>query len=249
MSSRSFLGLLAISLITACGGGGGGGGGGGVIGTTQSDFQRGIFSASSQFKDLCQNPRAGTGDIQGSTTDENDWLRAWSHDLYLWYNEIIDEDPAAYADVLEYFDLMMTFETTPSGAPKDQFHFTYDTEVWQQLSQSGISAGYGAQLELLSTTPPRRAVVAYVTAGGPADLAGVTRGTVVTEVDGADLINGSDVDTLNAGLFPAAAGESHTFGIEDFDGSNPRTVTLVSEELTEDPVPVATIFNTNESRR
>lgn len=234
----------AVLFIAACGGGGGSSGGGGpVIGGAQSDFDRGIFSASSTYKDQCQNPRAGTSDIQGSTSDENNWLRAWSHDLYLWYDEIADVDPDLHTTPA-YFDLMRTFETTPSGADKDQFHFSYDTEFWIQLSQSGTSAGYGSDIVLLSATPPRRAVVATVQVGSPADMAGITRGTVIVSVDGVDVANGSDVDTLNAGLFPSATGESHDFGIEDFDGSNPRTVTLVSADVTIDTVPVAQVINT-----
>lgn len=243
--------IVALSLaLTACGGGGGSSGGGAVggggAGGAQTDFEQGIFRASATYKDLCQSPRAGSADIQGSTEDENDWLRAWSNDLYLWYDEIADADPALYGTP-EYFDLMRTFETTPSGAPKDQFHFTFDTEVWEQLSQTGTTAGYGADVLLLSTTVPRRAVVVSVQTGSPADLAGVTRGTVIVSVDGVDLINSmsqAEVDTLNAGLFPDAAGESHDFGIEDFDGANPRTVTIVSANVTLDTVPVAQVINT-----
>ena len=237
----------AILILSACGGGGGGSRGGGTVAPppppVQSDFERGIFQAQSMFEAMCEIPRVGSSDAQGSTESENEWLRAWSNDLYLWYDEIIDEDPAAHTTPA-YFDLMRTFATTPSGADKDQFHFTFDTEEWTLLSQSGISAGYGADVVLISSTPPRRAVVALVQPGSPAAAAGVTRGTAIVEVDGADVVNGNDVDTLNAGLFPSVAGESHDFMIEDFDGSNSRTITLVSAEVTEETVPVSQVINT-----
>ena len=83
-------GTLLIAALTACGGGGGGGGGGGAGtggggggagGTTLNAFDRNIFQTSNLSKDLCLTPRVGTSDSQGSTADENDWLRAWSHDL------------------------------------------------------------------------------------------------------------------------------------------------------------------------
>ncbi len=231
-------------VVTGCGGGGGGGGGSNPPPVAQTDFEQGIFSNPSLYKDICLNPRTGNfPDTQGAEEDENDWLRAWSHDLYLWYDEIVDEDPRDYATP-DYFDLMQTFATTPSGAPKDQFHFTFDTQAWQQLSQSGVSAGYGAEFELVSATAPRRIVVAYIEPGSPAESAGVTRGTVVTEVDGEDAINGTDTDTLNAGLFPATAGELHNFVIEDFDGANSRSISMTSADVTQEPVPTSTVLNT-----
>ena len=252
----SKLGCLVLSIaLSACGGGGGSGGG--AVGPTTppggsnpppagSDFSQGIFSASSTFKDICLAPRSGSfPDTQGSAEDENDWLRAWSNELYLWYAEIDDEDPELY-DTPEYFDLMRTFATTPSGADRDQFHFTIDTQEWEQTSQSGISVGYGARVVLISSTPPREAVVAYVEVGSPAGLAGVSRGHKVIEVDGIDLVNATgttNVDGLNAGLFPDNAGESHTFLVEDLVGAQ-SSVTITSTEVTQDPVPVANIINT-----
>lgn len=49
------------------------------------------------------------------------------------------------------------------------------------------------------------------------------------------MINGNDVDTLNAGLFPSSAGESHEFLIEEPGGAT-RTVTMTSAVVTTDPV-------------
>ncbi|MEM7078407.1 MAG: S41 family peptidase [Pseudomonadota bacterium] len=246
--------LLAIVLCSLCIAACGGGGGSRALPINntppsnpplaQTDFEQGIFSASSRYKDICLNPRSGNfPDTAGSATDENEWVRAWSHELYLWYDEIIDEDPRDFATP-QYFDLMQTFELSPTGAPKDRFHFTFDTEAWQALSSSGVSAGYGAEFELLSSSPPRRAVVAYVVAGSPAAGAGLTRGAVVIEVDGVDFENGDDVDTINAGLFPDAAGEAHSFVVEDFDGSNRRSVSMTSAQVTEDPVPFTRVIDT-----
>ena len=38
-------------------------------------------------------------------------------------------------------------ELTAAGNPRDRFHFTYDTEEWEQLTQSGIFRcdGYGME--------------------------------------------------------------------------------------------------------
>ncbi|MEM1433752.1 MAG: S41 family peptidase [Pseudomonadota bacterium] len=256
-STRLACACLLIAAASGCGGGGGGGGssspppgaGSGGGAGVASDFSQGIFRASSTYKNLCAIPRRGSGfpDRQGTTTDENDWLRAWSHDLYLWYDEIEDADPAL-STTPDYFELMRTFASTPSGAPKDQFHFTFDTEEWEQLSQSGVSAGYGVEWLLLAPSAPREILVGFVEPGSPAAASGlVSRGARLLAADGIDAINASgtdNVDALNAALFPDDLGESHTFTLTGFDGANERTVTLTSASITQNPVPVTRTITT-----
>ena len=85
--------------------GGGGDDGGGAPAPPASGWVAGSFLPSASFVGRCVSPRSGTNpanglpyaDIQGSATDENNWLRSWSNELYLWYNEIIDRDPGLYA--------------------------------------------------------------------------------------------------------------------------------------------------------
>lgn len=242
--------LLAGTALGACGGGGGGSSSPPVApppsNTTTSDFDRGIFGLPGTYKDLCANPRgAGSGDLQGTTTDENDWLRAWSHDLYLWYDEITDENPADF-ETLPYFDLMRTFAVTPSGNDKDKFHFTFDTEEWERLSQSGISAGYGLEFSVERSTPPREVVVAFVEPGSPAANANIVRGERIVTLDGFDVINDSTaaaVDAINAALLPSTSNETHSFGLQ-LPGGSTRTVSLTSAEITTDPVPLTNVIST-----
>ena len=159
---------------------------------------------------MCENPRSGFDsrgrafpDAQGAAVDENNWIRAWSHELYLWDDEIIDVDPESLATD-DYFDQMKTFQATPSGAPKDKFHFTIPTDEWIQLSQSGVTGGYGATFAILASSPPRQVIVAYTQPNSPATApeTNLQRGDTILEVDGVDMVNGSDIDTLNNGLFP-----------------------------------------------
>jgi carboxyl-terminal processing protease len=152
-----------------------------------------VFRPSSTFDGMCANPRAGTQDRQGTRTDENNWLRAWTNELYLWYGEVTDRDPALYATD-QYFDLLKTNAVTASGQPKDKFHFTYDTDDWVALSTGGTAAGYGAEFAVLAPTPPRRIVVAYTDPGTPA-AAQLMRGDEILEVDGADAVNGKPSST------------------------------------------------------
>jgi carboxyl-terminal processing protease len=170
--------------------------------------------------------------------DQKKFLRSWTDDLYLWYREVPAVDPAQYADPVDYFAQLRTTAKTASGKDKDQFHFTYDTAVWQALSQSGIEAGYGVSWALLATRPPRKAVAAYTEPNSPATNNNVTRGVEVLTVDGVDLVNANDqasVDKLNAGLFPGAPGQSHTFGVRDLNLAT-RTVTMTSLNVTSAPV-------------
>jgi len=176
----------------------------------------------------------------GSTLTENNWLRSWTNELYLWYDEVTDRDPAL-STTPDYFALLKTTATTPSGKPKDKFHFTYATSAWLALSQSGVSAGYGAEWAVIARFPPRRIVVAYTEPNSPATAAGVNlaRGAEVLAVDGVDAVNDNTqtgVATLNAGLFPAASGETHSFTVRDLGASTPRTFTMQSANVTLTPV-------------
>lgn len=245
--------LGAASVLVSCGGGdsgfsGGPGGNGGWV--------SGSYLPSDTFFAQCVAPRSGndpaTGrpypDVSGSVVDENNFLRSYSNETYLWYSEIVDRDPALHSTPA-YFNLLKTAATTPSGSPKDKFHFTYPTDEWFQLSQSGISAGYGAEWVLLSSTPPRQVVVAYTQPNSPATAATVmlARGAEILTVDGIDLVNDNTqdgIDILNAGLFPAGTGETHTFTVRDQGSATTRSVTMTSANITLTPVQSVAITAT-----
>ncbi len=69
---------------------------GGSGGTAGSDWQRDVFEPAATFQALCASPRSGIDpatnqpfpDVQGTTTDENNFLRSYSNETYLWYDEI-----------------------------------------------------------------------------------------------------------------------------------------------------------------
>jgi len=251
--SRRFLracSLFLFPVLAACGGGSSGSGfvppapppppGG-------SGWQPGIFLDASTFQNFCQNPRSGIDpatnqpylDLQGATLDENNFLRSYSDDTYLWYSEIVDQDPGLFNDPIAYFlNELRTEAQTPSGQPKDRFHFTFPTDEWFQLSQSGVSAGYGATWALLSAAPPREIVVAYTEPNSPAtnEVPEIRRGARVLTIDGEDVAFGNDVDTLNDGLFPTGPNQVHTFEILDLGETNSRVVELTSASITSDPV-------------
>ena len=213
-------------------------------GTTSSGGASGTFLPASNFDQMCVAPRPGTTDVPGTGTDENNWLRSWTFDTYLWYSEVSYPNPASYSTP-SYFDLLKTNATTASGQPKDKFHFTYGTDEWQALSQGEEVASYGALFEVLAPTPPRNIVVAYIQYSTPAE--GVLfRGDKILQVDGQDAVNGNTqavVDALNAGLFPDNATQSHTFIVQNGNGPQ-RSVTITPDFIATDPVPDWTVFNT-----
>ena len=252
--------LLVTSLTTllglsACGGGGepstlnNATGSGGT-------YTPGVFLPESTFAAKCAAPRAGTDpvthavypDVKGTSTDENNWLRSWTNDLYLWYSEVPDLNPASY-QTTDYFPLLKTSASTASGAAKDKFHFTETTQEWESLSQSNTDLGYGVQFDVTSPSPPRHIVVAYTEAGSAASQPplSLARGAVVLAIDGTDIntATSAGVASLNAGLSPATAGETHTFQIQDLGSATSRTVTLQAASVTTHSVPMAQTIATS----
>ena len=231
--------LLATLVVSGCGGGGGGSDASSGSGSTAATSVVTLASSAS-LAQRCASPRAGTSDVQGTLDTEKAFLRSWTDETYLWYQDVralpaTTLDASNYATPIDYFNALKTPLTTASGKAKDQFHFTYDTPTWTALSQSGASYGYGFQVALLSTMPPRSGVVAYTDPNTPAAAQNIARGAAILSVDGVDLANGSDVDTLNAGLFPTAAGV-HTLVIQDQGATTSRSVTLTATQVIETPV-------------
>src|SRR6266496_3015345 len=106
--------VCACALLVACG-----------------DDQSG-YAPSATYQNRCAAPRPNTVDRQGSLDEEKLFLRSWIDELYLWYAEVPPNDPSLYGKVLDYFAALRTQAVTPSGQPKDRFHFTYTTEQWNK---------------------------------------------------------------------------------------------------------------------
>jgi hypothetical protein len=255
--------LVLTAVIAGCSGGGGGDasgatGGGGGPPPPANNWVAGSFLPASSFAGKCVNPRSGTdpqtgapyNEVRGTATDENNFLRSWSNDLYLWYDEIVDRDPGLYTTP-DYFNLLKTPNPTDSGRPKDRFHFTYSTSDWLSLSQSGVEAGYGPLWAVVQSLPPRRIVVAYTEPGSPAgSMSAFSRGAVVLRVDGIDVVNSTspaEIDAFVAALYPNSVGEQHEFRMRDRLG-NEYTVSLSSAAVTKTPVLVSKVIDWNGGR-
>ena len=236
---------LSVMALAACGGSSNSG---------TSDvptWVAGKFEAASKFKDYCATPRTGTDpynsnapypDKAGSEMHEKMWLRSYSDNTYLWYSEIEDNDPNNF-NISGYFGQLITNQTTDSGAQKDNFHGSKNTADYKKETQSGITSGYGISWQLGELAPPRNLTVRFTEPNSPAALADIKRGSQILEVDGADFVNGNNVDVINAGLFPEEAGESHEFKLLEPDGTI-ITKTIVSADVVSSPVQNTKVIET-----
>ncbi len=244
--------LLAVSSISLSGCGGGGSSTNNNDSTTlpptssEPTWVAGTFQASSEFKDQCAVPRTGNDpyndnqpypDTLGSEFTEKMWLRSWSNETYLWYDEIEDNNPDNFASVKAYFEQLKTFQTTDSGAYKDNFHFTRPTDEYFQEAQSGVVSGYGINWAFIRNEPPRELRVAYLEDDSPAVKAGLQRGDTILVADNvsidANTLEG--VEILNKALFGPTAGDSHNFLVRSNDGTE-KPFTLVAGNIAQTPV-------------
>lgn len=262
--------ISGAAVLAACGGGGGGTT---APPTTISPppppppppssqaptWTQGVFEPASTFKDQCEAPRSGVDiegnafpDEQGTLLEELFWLRSWTDETYLWNDEVTDRDPAGFSNRVTYFDQLKTTAVTASGEDKDDFHFSEDTEDFLERRNSAASAGYGLSLIVFSNTVPRDYRVRYTEPNSPASQIvngqpNFVRGARLLEIDGVDLVNGnsqSDIDALNAGLFPPNAGETHTFTIQEPGAASSRTVSVTSADIAQQPVNRTAVIDT-----
>ena len=196
--------------------------------TEEPEYTTGIFESSSYFEHSCESPRSGTdpwtgrayADRQGLTAHENFWLRSWSDETYLWYDEIVDQNPSGFDEPSAYFQTLKTNRITASGRNVDRFHFTYDSQVWFDLIQSGESVEYGAKFIQTRSSVPREIRIGFVEEDSPASRAGWSRGDYIVSVDGvnvAEQLTSADITTLNSGLRPDAD-ETHIIEVMDSAG-------------------------------
>ena len=223
-------GLLSLA---ACGGGG-------AEKTQTPQVSTGLSWVFGQFTDhnsLKNQCAAGSG----TALAEKLWLRSYSNDTYLWYNEIPDNDPASFS-IADYFDQLKTSARTPSGKLKDQFHFSMSSARWEQLSSSGASVGYGLNVAIAQGAGQERTItVTYIDTGTPADNANIVRGAKIITVDGVNVATANDqasIDTLNNGLFPSNAGQQVVLSVQDIGQTTTREVSLSASTIVSTPVPL-----------
>lgn len=203
-------------------------------------------------------------DTQGSLATEMAWITAYVNQTYLWYMDVPAVNSSQYFigatvpyvypnnnasgtetlntnfDVVDaYFNSQRSPLFTASGKPKDQFHFTYQTTVWDSLSQQGSETGYGFQIALQSAAPPRKNFIAYVAPGTAATQNNLARGAEFLTANGVDVINDdttAGIATINEALFSPVAGKTYTFTVLDRGATTPRTLVMTASNVAMPPV-------------
>lgn len=253
-SQRLLLTLMAVVFtLSACGGGGSGEASvsntisPSVPSTNEPTWQAGVYPDSSNFIAQCQTPRTGAdpfsgepfADRQGSALSEKLWLRSWTHETYLWFDEVPDNDPNNFS-IPAYFAQLKTDELTASGKPKDNFHFSQSTQEYNERTQAGTVSEYGLEWEFVANRAPRKLLVRYTEPNSPAARANIPRGASLQKIDDIDFVNTTDpdqVDFINDALFPTEAGSTYTFEFVTVDGD------IISEELSSAVIELSPVQN------
>nr|WP_136250956.1 S41 family peptidase [Ningiella ruwaisensis] len=250
--------LFCVLFIAACGGGSGGTSTPLQPPVSQDIiWQPGIYPPSANFAAQCVTPRSGVDpfsgqpfpDQAGSALAEKMWLRSWTNETYLWYDEVPDNNPNDFS-ISAYFNQLKTNERTASGRLKDNFHFSEPTSEYRERTQAGTSSEYGIRWEFIANTAPRELIVRYTEPNSPAAQADIPRGASLKRIDGIDFVNttsSSEVDAINAALFPDEAGESHEFEFQLLDGST-LNANLTSAVIDLSPVQNVDIIDTEFSK-
>lgn len=240
---------ISVFLLSSCGGGGSGDGGGGgtpglISGGNTDAWQAGVYKPSESFENYCENPRAGASKItgipfpdrRGTATQEKHFLRSWSYETYLWFEDLPDVNPANNDTPQAYFNRLVSTKKTASGSNKDNFHFYEPTESEEAWS-AGITYGYGLNLKI-NWDSPRSVYVAYTDSGSPAANKNISRGAKIISIDGVSVSTMASGALFDA-LYPSQINAVHEFEILDAGANISRYVTLESASLPTEAVSVA----------
>jgi len=247
--------LIPLTLLTACGGSGGGATSQPTT-ISEPSWVKDQFTASANFVAQCENPRVGSSPItgvtypdrQGSELLEKHWQRAFTNETYLWYQEVIDKDPKDFG-LTDYFDQLKTTAVTDSGRDKDQFHWLQPTSEVEELTQLGVSYGYGIDYNR-QDSPPRQWIVKNITPATQAFNSAISRGSKLLEVDGVDFVNSvddADIETINNALFSRNEGELHSFKFVDINDTEYQ-VELQTAAISGVPLQIAETIETAQGK-
>lgn len=245
---------LAMLLVCASGCSGGQSGAGrsqspsaGVTGApvTVPRWVKGQFAPSEEFYGRCANPRTGThpwtgeayDDRSGTLTHEKMWLRSIMQELYLWYGDMNDVDPA---------DVSLGDYLVELRAPQDRFSFSRPLDLAVAQDQ-GLQVDYGIRWSYQSRPSEMVVRVADVSRTSPY-FGQIERGDWVRSVDGIDLDSAqlADVNAIEAALFPAHPGEVHSVTLIDHQSGKPAQIELIAQELEFATVPRVSVIDTEQ---
>lgn len=169
---------------------------------------------------------------------EKSWVRAHLDDVYLWYSQIPQLDPNAYATPADYFYALLV-------RPTDRFSFTISQAQADALFTRAQDVGYGAEFAFDAS---RQLRIAYVEPNSPASQGLLARGATITAINGTP-VSALTSAQLNAALFPAAVGTPVTLTIVDLGSTVSRSATLTSATIQQTPVPQYSVSTTADGKK
>jgi carboxyl-terminal processing protease len=176
----------------------------------------------------------GSGSSASSSQEtQKTWVRAHLNDVYLWYDQIVEVPSANYASAPDYFDALLV-------RTQDHFSFSMPLAEATSLLQDGMDMGYGVKWGLATSN---RLFAYYVDPNSPA-ASFITRGTEVTAVNGqsAATLAVSNIDYLNAALFPAQAGSAVSLTLRAPGTSSTQTRSFSSATYSSTTVSLPSIL-------
>ncbi len=206
----------------------------------------GVYETIGSLENICENPRSNDiyQDQFGNVSDENNWIRSWTNDSYLWYDELPDIDPASVDNTSDYFYMMRTSEISSSGREKDPIYQRYmiDTEEARNYDEGGDSVGYGMHVLRYNPLESRRIFVAYTQPQSPASNAGISRGDEIIAING-ELVTGGNQFLVESALAPTILGEEHVFRVRNSVDGEVKNIIIRSAEIEQKPVLTSNVFH------
>jgi hypothetical protein len=172
---------------------------------------------------------------------QQDWLRSYMLDWYLWSGRSPNPAPAGFTTLQAYFDALRFGGDATTRA--DVWSYYQDTASYNRFFAEGQTMGYGLFVNGNERTLPLR--VRMTEPQGPAALAGMVRGDRIVSIDGvpdSELINGNF-----AVLSPAQAGQQISVVAETATGQ--RTFVLTAALYTLTPVPATRVLTLADGRK
>ncbi len=206
--------LIPLLWLAGCGGDGSGSSGNSTTTTTTT-----AAPTVDQLANVC------------TPAGEKAWELAHLQDVYLFYRDIVPVDPNAYATPEAYFNALIV-------TSKDRFSFVEPQSTADAFFNAGQDIGYGAVFKFDAGNQLR---IGFVDAGGPLALQGVARGAQITAIGGT-AVSALTTAQINSALFPATVGVSLSLTLLDENQTVPRSITVASASVVENPVPLAPVL-------
>ena len=167
---------------------------------------------------------------------QNDWLRGYMDDWYLWSDASAIPEPAGYDSVQAYFEAWRY----PGDAvvPRDRWSYIESTAAYTQFFGEGKTLGYGLFVNGIELTLPLK--VRYVEPLSPAAAAGIRRGDTIVALNGRpadDIVAHDDFSVLS----PAHEGD--VLQVELGGGAVTTSVRLQAVTYDLQPVSVAKVLD------